>query len=917
MTSSETVFRYPGTQPFSIEQKRLFFGRDKDIEQLHQLLSLEDLVVLYSKSGLGKSSLLNAGLLPKLKKEKDWISFSIRFGSFTEEQSYSPLKRTTQIMNREGEASFLDKLLAEDDSLWYYAKHQQIKEGQKEILLIFDQFEEIFTYEKEELNAFTEQLQELLNSELPQRYRNALKEAYEKGEQPLSDAELELLHQPLKIKVVLAIRSDRMSLLNGLTPYLPNILRHCYELEALNEMQAEDAILLPAYLKGEHFKSPRFDYEDEALDAMLAFLTKDHSQKIESFQLQILCQNLEKRVIEKDLKKIDRAELGDIESIYKNHYDNLIKNLGDEAEQRSARLFIENGLIFEDEERRLSVYEGQVQKQYGISAGLLRKLVDSHLLRSESSPQGGFVYELSHDTLVGPVLEAKKRREEKEQKAAEEERLRKETEESRKKQERERRKMRRALLLAFIGLALALAAGFSAWFAFEQQEEAENLRIKAQRVAEGNSKVVLASFLSTAKKQPALALGMSNYLDYELHDAFPKAIISSLREVKNGIKENYSDNTTRVEAWEPFCPVDMLLEEDLFITAEKGMLRLWKSTGEQQAWWPAHGGIPIYDVQFSPSGDSIISYGWDDKKRYWDLKGEALGEEDYKLDWDYTQEKNPSMLLHYLRACRASSRPDDAKAVYQKLLSEHGDAYQTYEPSAPIGLQLLPVQGGDFKMGCVEENRGFCDPDELPIHAVKIGDFRLSKFEIMQGQWLVVMGDNPTSHPNCGLDCPIENINVLDIEIFLFRLNIREGKNYRLPTEAEWEYAARGGQQAKETRFAGSDSIDLVAWYSGNSPASTHPVGQKAPNELGMFDMTGNVWEWCLDWYAPEYYQNSPAKNPIGASSGTKNVLRGGAWNAGSDFCRVSKREHTSPSAAQSSIIGNYGFRVAAPPLSR
>lgn len=917
MSKQELDFRYPGTQPFSTEQQGLFFGRERDIDQLHQLISLESLVVLYSKSGLGKSSLLNAGLLPKLKKEKEWISFSIRFGSFTEEQSFSPLYRTTQLMKAEQSDSFLSELLPKDDSLWYHAKYQQIKQGQKEILLIFDQFEEIFTYQKEELNAFTQQLQELLNSELPQRYRNALKKAYEKGEQPLSDAQLELLHQPLKVKVVLAIRSDRMSLLNDLTDYLPNILRHCYELQPLNEMQAEDAILLPAYHKGEYFKSPRFDYDDDALDAMLAFLTKDHSQKIESFQLQILCQNLERRVIDQDLKKIDREELGDIERIYKNHYDNLIQSLGEESEQRAARLFIENGLIFEDEERRLSVYEGQVQKQYGISDTLLRKLVDSHLLRSEASPQGGFVYELSHDTLVGPVLEAKKRREAEEQQAAEKKRLREQAKAERKRRQRELKKTRRALLLAFAGLILALGAGFSAWFAFEKQAEAEELRIKAQRIAEGNSKVVLASFLSTAKKQPALALGMSNYLDYNLHDAFPQAILSSLKEVKRGIKENYSRNAGRAEAWEPFCPVDMLLEEDLFITADKGMLRLWKSAGEQLAWWPAHDGMPIYELSFSASGDSIISYGWDNKVRYWDLKGNALGEKEYKLNWDYTKEENASMLLHYLRACRAAARPDEARAVYQKLLTNHGDAYRAYEPAASLGIQLLPVQGGSFQMGCVEKNKGFCDPDELPTHEVTLSDFRLSKFEIMQGQWLVVMGDNPTSHPNCGLDCPIENINVLDIEVFLFRLNVREGQNYRLPTEAEWEYAARGGPQAKGTRFAGSDSIDLVAWYDGNSPVSTHPVGQKAPNELGLFDMTGNVWEWCLDWYSEEYYKSSPEKNPIGASGGVKNVLRGGAWNAGSDFCRVSKRESTSPSAAQASIIGNYGFRVAAPPLGR
>ncbi len=183
---------------------------------------------------------------------------------------------------------------------------------------------------------------------------------------------------------------------------------------------------------------------------------------------------------------------------------------------------------------------------------------------------------------------------------------------------------------------------------------------------------------------------------------------------------------------------------------------------------------------------------------------------------------------------------------------------------------MVYVAGGTFQMGSNKYS------DEKPIHTVTISSFFMDKTEVTQGQYRKVMGKNPSYFSGCD-DCPVEKVTWHDANVYAKKV----GK--RLPTEAEWEYAARGGVEtngsSSQTKYAGSNNIKDVAWYEGNSGSKTHPVGQKDPNELGLYDMSGNVWEWCSDWYDSGYYKNSPKNNPKGPNSGTDRVLRGGSWH--------------------------------------
>ncbi len=195
------------------------------------------------------------------------------------------------------------------------------------------------------------------------------------------------------------------------------------------------------------------------------------------------------------------------------------------------------------------------------------------------------------------------------------------------------------------------------------------------------------------------------------------------------------------------------------------------------------------------------------------------------------------------------------------------------------------VKGGTFTMGCTDEQKD-CEDDEKPAHKVTLSDFYISPYEVTQQQWKQVMSANPSKASKDCDQCPVENVSWEEVQDYLEKLNAQgHGRNYRLPTEAEWEYAARGGNVTKGFLYSGSKDISLVAWYNGNSGNKTQLVGKRKPNELGLYDMSGNVWEWCSDWYGA--YTSGNQTNPTGPSSGSSRVLRGGSWNDYPQDCRV------------------------------
>ena len=256
------------------------------------------------------------------------------------------------------------------------------------------------------------------------------------------------------------------------------------------------------------------------------------------------------------------------------------------------------------------------------------------------------------------------------------------------------------------------------------------------------------------------------------------------------------------------------------------------------------------------------------------------------------------------------------------------------DTTEPEMVEMVSVQGGTFTMGCTAEQGGDCFEWESPAHEVTLSSFSIGKYEVTQAQWLAVMGnwpgDTPSSFYGTGDNYPAYWVSWNDIvgtsgasEVingityyangFIYKLNQLTGKKYRLPTEAEWEFAARGGDKSQGYTYSGSNTIDDVAWYWDNIPSQdygnpgygTQPIGTKAPNELGIYDMSGNVLEWCSDWYGD--YTTGAKTNPTGPATSSGRVVRGGGWSGGAASCRVAFRGSGNPGGRD----GGVGFRLA------
>ena len=227
----------------------------------------------------------------------------------------------------------------------------------------------------------------------------------------------------------------------------------------------------------------------------------------------------------------------------------------------------------------------------------------------------------------------------------------------------------------------------------------------------------------------------------------------------------------------------------------------------------------------------------------------------------------------------------------------------TYQSKSVGMMRLIPA--GTFTMGCKpgrDDVAGGCDSDEVPHTVTLTKPYYMMEHEVTQAEWSAVMGSNPSGFSSCGPTCPVEQVSWNDAQAFIAKVSARDGVTYRLPTEAEWEYAARAGAGFA---YAGSGDLGSVGWYGGNSGSKTHPVCGKARNGFGLCDMSGNVWEWTADWYGG--YASSAQTDPRGPASGSDRVLRGGSWYYVARCARVALRNGGNPD------LRNYrdlGFRL-------
>jgi hypothetical protein len=517
--------RYPGATPFSRRQANIFYGRDKDIDKLLTLIQVEKKVLLYSKSGLGKTSLLEAGVLPKLPK--NYSKISIRLFAYKPEaetppeaknaalksekaalKSETPLERVVNALKTvvndldTRNDTIIDQIVGNnqnDKTLWYYFKKIQIIENQQEgearekiFTLVFDQFEELFSYPKKDIEDFKTQLYELTELKLPDRIAALIAEGRQTDKELFNRENLGILHKKIEIKTVFAIRSDRLSLLNKLSDKLPDIQNTFYELLPLTYEQAQQAIENPARDNDPGFDTPPFTFHQKAIDKIIYELSDGKKENIETTQLQIVCHRIEEIVAAKTAdgpRQIEVEDLPEFKNIFLNfYYDSL--NLLQEENRGNAKRLIEDELITNNQ--RISLDEEICKKR--LDNQELMVLVNTHLLRSEQNTFGRFSYEISHDTLVEPILESKKKYLDEQEKIELENKQKEELRKLREQQEEEAREREEELRLIRIE---------------QERKEKERLReIKLQRkifLAGTIVLVFLSAFLIYALRQKSLA----------------------------------------------------------------------------------------------------------------------------------------------------------------------------------------------------------------------------------------------------------------------------------------------------------------------------------------------------------------------------------------------------------------------------
>ncbi len=525
MSNQIKISRYPGTRPFELAERGLFYGREREINDLTRMTILERLVVLFGKSGYGKSSLLQAGVLPKLGlQEEIWTPISIRLGVYNGQVSPNQivvehLKKGENGENTEG--SFLD-----DSTLWKAFKKRQSPEKAR-ILLIFDQFEEFFTYPLAQQKAFKTALAELIYSSMPQAIVEEFKAA------PIEQQRF--LARAMNIHVLVSIRSDKLSFLHSLKDALPAILHSRFELQGLNIAQARQAIEAPATAEKStiNFTAPPYTFEKEALDFMVNKLSERSSEvliepQIEAFQLQIVCQEIEDKVINSGKIIITKADLPSFEAVYEDYYQTQIDKISDPVIKKVARIILEEKLISgnldNNSARREPMSGSKLMEEAAATQDLLDNLVNFRLLRREPNSLGGDSYEISHDTLISPVLKSKNIRKTAEKEAENHAKFLLDKQETAAKAKLEARQTLKKLALMVGGLLLLLV-GISFYFSIEKDR---NTNARIARIT--NSLIhdkpfdalQIAYAIYGEEKIPLSSVTLSNtfYKFLKLHDGY-------------------------------------------------------------------------------------------------------------------------------------------------------------------------------------------------------------------------------------------------------------------------------------------------------------------------------------------------------------------------------------------------------------
>ncbi len=639
--STKNHFRYPGIYSFSTKQKDLFFGREADIEKMLTLIEVEEHVLLYSKSGIGKTSLINAGVAPQLRP--GYVPVFVRFHAYNEldEAAPSPTQSLINTLtNRFSEElkesnALLDVLNAGENTLWLLFKKLQLSLGDEHtFVLFFDQFEELFSYPKEAVDEFKYQLYEATKVNLPNGIVSEISARRKEENSIYSREALTKLKKQIQIKPVYSIRTDRLALLDSLVDRLKGIRDHFIELKPLTVTNAASSITAPASVGGQ-FLSTSFSYAPDAIDKIINYLSTNGTKPIETTQLQIICEQIEKdSVIKAGLSLITATHIPDFKDVFRNFYQSALELVAEE-QRESAGSLIEKGLIRSDQ--RISLDEEackDIDGESSVDRETLDLLVDARLLRAEPNSFGRMSYELAHDSLIAPVREVAKEKEkhakllaERKKRQEELEQVRQRAELEKKEQQKTLKQLRKARILLSIAIAGFILAIIGGVFAINQKNRAEESQIRAIRHA---LKVKALAYKRRANKlterhfkTEALWVAKAAYDTINKTDAeLPGEVISALT---HAFYSQSPIQTGRIQRKGEIRAMAMHPNRAIFATAEEdNKIYLWQ-VGDSVPNKVLKGhSRKVMALAFSPKGDFLLSGGMDGKAIMWNIHGDSL-----------------------------------------------------------------------------------------------------------------------------------------------------------------------------------------------------------------------------------------------------------------------------------------------------
>jgi len=513
-------YRFIGIRPFEFSEKDIFFERDDITNKIIDIIDNNPLTVVHSKSGYGKTSVIKAGLFPRLKNFSQYKIIYTSFPNFFKNSEASPIKvLTNNIDENLIFASFWDKLDFFSEDLWYKIKRLSSNED-KTILLIIDQFENIFSFSEFEVTYFYEQIKDIFEA-IPEKFKLILNQKIHELDDELTEEAKNKILGRIDFKILIAIRNDKLHKLK----FFQKILNRDFaqiEIPAFTSEQAKNIFVKtssfkPKYNIDDNFVSNPFEIGEKLLDEIILFMNNNGQKEIEPYQLQIIGNELEKISVKQLISKIDVSQISNFSDLYNDYYEAVINKISNPLQRMAARKFVEDELVFEYENRKLTVYQGVAVTKYKVTQETLDFLEANNIILQIKNNEETF-YEISHDALLTPILIAKQNRIKREIRLEEELRQKEFFKKQAEKQELKSKRNKRIAI--FLALALVIVGGLSV-FAFYQRKQA----LSNQRIAQSSMYATLA--FQKLESDPTIAFEYAQK-SYELKNDNPLSVSALL-----------------------------------------------------------------------------------------------------------------------------------------------------------------------------------------------------------------------------------------------------------------------------------------------------------------------------------------------------------------------------------------------------